>query len=82
MIIVPIGSYFATVHTVFNGKMLPTHAIHIYANQPDLINPFAGNSSMAGGMAAVLANVVLISYIIVAMKEDQTESKPESKKTQ
>lgn len=34
-------------------------------------------------MAAVLANVVLISYIIVAMKEDQTESdKPESKKTQ
>ncbi|PNP42952.1 hypothetical protein TGAM01_v201590 [Trichoderma gamsii] len=59
MIIVPIGSYFATVHTVFNG-----------------------NSSMAGGMAAVLANVVLISYIIVAMKEDQTESKPESKKTQ
>ncbi|KAM0451360.1 hypothetical protein ACHAPV_005344 [Trichoderma viride] len=60
MIIVPIGSYFATVHTVFKG-----------------------NSSLAGGMAAVLANVVLISYIIVAMKEDQTESdKPESKKTQ
>ncbi|KAL7927462.1 hypothetical protein ACQKWADRAFT_276799 [Trichoderma austrokoningii] len=59
MIIIPIGSYFATVHTVFNG-----------------------NSSIAGGMAAVLANVVLISYIIVAMKEDQTESQPESKKTQ
>ncbi|KAH0498825.1 hypothetical protein TgHK011_006055 [Trichoderma gracile] len=63
MIIVPIGSYFMTVHTVFNG-----------------------NSSLAGGMAAVLANVVLISYIIVAMKEDQTDlqkdGKPDSKKTQ
>lgn len=28
MIIVPIGSYFATVHTVFNGKILPTYAIY------------------------------------------------------
>ncbi|TFB05688.1 Vacuolar ATPase assembly integral membrane protein [Trichoderma ghanense] len=63
MIIIPIGSYFMTVHTIFNG-----------------------NSSLAGGMAAVLANVVLISYIIVAMKEDQTDlqqgGKPDSKKTQ
>ncbi|KAL7820403.1 hypothetical protein V8C44DRAFT_316483 [Trichoderma aethiopicum] len=62
MIVVPIGSYFLTVHTIFNG-----------------------NSSLAGGMAAVLANVVLISYIIVAMKEDQTDlqkDKPDSKKTQ
>lgn len=52
------------------------------ANWPDLAKFFVGNSSLAGGLAAVLANVVLISYIIVAMKEDQTESKPESKKTQ
>ncbi|RFU72829.1 vacuolar atpase assembly integral membrane vma21 [Trichoderma arundinaceum] len=63
MIIIPIGSYFLTVHTVFKG-----------------------NSSLAGGMAAVLANVVLITYIVVAMKEDQTDlqegAKPESKKTQ
>ncbi|KAL4729820.1 vacuolar ATPase assembly integral membrane protein vma21 [Fusarium chlamydosporum] len=58
MIVVPIGSYFLTVNTVFNG-----------------------NSSFAGGLAAVLANVVLIGYIIVAMKEDQSDQlKPESKK--
>ncbi|RGP79384.1 vacuolar atpase assembly integral membrane vma21 [Fusarium longipes] len=58
MIVVPIGSYFATVNTVFNG-----------------------NSSLAGGLAAVLANVVLVGYIIVAMKEDQSDQlKPESKK--
>ncbi|KOS20927.1 Vacuolar ATPase assembly integral membrane protein vma21 [Escovopsis weberi] len=61
MIVVPIGSYFLTVHSVFNG-----------------------NSSLAGGMAALLANVVLISYVVVAMKEDQGEQseKPETKKTQ
>ncbi|KAI9171989.1 Vacuolar ATPase assembly integral membrane protein vma-21 [Paramyrothecium foliicola] len=61
MIVVPIGSYFLTVNTVFKG-----------------------NSSYAGGLAAVLANVVLVGYIIVAMNEDQTDTingaKKESKK--
>lgn len=58
MVFIPIGSYFLTVNTVFNG-----------------------NSSFAGGLAAVLANVVLIGYIIVAMKEDQSDQlKAENKK--
>ncbi|OAA39731.1 Vacuolar ATPase assembly integral membrane protein VMA21-like domain protein [Metarhizium rileyi] len=65
MIVVPIGSYFLTVHTVFKG-----------------------NSSLAGGLAALLANVVLISYVIVAMKEDDSSrlgesiKKPDTKKDQ
>ncbi|CAF3594806.1 unnamed protein product [Fusarium graminearum] len=66
MVFIPIGSYFLTVNTVFNGKSLHT---------------FLCNSSFAGGLAAVLANVVLIGYIIVAMKEDQSDQlKAENKK--
>ncbi|KAJ6445622.1 VMA21-like domain-containing protein [Purpureocillium lavendulum] len=61
MIVVPIGSYFLTVNSVFKG-----------------------NSSYAGGLAALLANVVLVAYVVVAMKEDQSEQeaalRPETKK--
>ncbi|KAH8602531.1 vacuolar ATPase assembly integral membrane protein [Bisporella sp. PMI_857] len=34
---------------------------------------FGGNSTWAGATAALMANVVLIGYIIVAMKEDDSE---------
>ena len=32
-----------------------------------------GNSTYAGATAAIMANVVLVAYIIVAMKEDESE---------
>ena len=45
----------------------------------DCWTDWSGNASYAGGLAAVLANVVLIWYIIVAMNEDQSDRK-ETKK--
>ncbi|MCJ1409579.1 vacuolar ATPase assembly integral membrane protein vma21 [Ptychographa xylographoides] len=41
---------------------------------------FRGSSTLAGGTAAVMANVVLIAYVIVAMKEDQSERLAEEEK--
>ncbi|GAB1310358.1 vacuolar ATPase assembly integral membrane protein vma21 [Madurella fahalii] len=34
---------------------------------------FNGNSTYAGALAAIMANVVLIGYIFVAMAEDQSD---------
>ncbi|KAL1878661.1 vacuolar ATPase assembly integral membrane protein vma21 [Diaporthe australafricana] len=56
MIVVPIGSYFVTVNTIFKG-----------------------NSTFAGATAAIMANVVLIAYVIVAMREDQSEQEGQKK---
>ncbi|KAI5844254.1 hypothetical protein BZA05DRAFT_409538 [Tricharina praecox] len=41
---------------------------------------FVGQSTVAGALAAVAANVVLIAYVIVAMTEDAAEG--EDKKSQ
>ncbi|KAI0186007.1 vacuolar ATPase assembly integral membrane protein VMA21 [Xylaria flabelliformis] len=57
MIVIPIGSYFVTINTIFGG-----------------------NSTYAGALAAILANVVLVGYVIVAMNEDQSDQLEAEKK--
>ncbi|KAI8965876.1 hypothetical protein F5Y11DRAFT_311689 [Daldinia sp. FL1419] len=57
MVVIPIGSYFLTVNTIFRG-----------------------NSTYAGALAAIMANVVLVGYVVVAMNEDQSDQLEAKKK--
>ncbi|KAF2805933.1 vacuolar ATPase assembly integral membrane protein VMA21 [Mytilinidion resinicola] len=41
---------------------------------------FKGNSTFAGALAAIIANVVLVGYVVVAMREDQSERLAEEEK--
>lgn len=75
MIVGPIGSYFLSVNTIFKGMLIsvlplrccPWLAFFSYADRG------LGNSTYAGALAAIMANVVLIGYVIVAMREDQSD---------
>lgn len=33
-----------------------------------------GNSTFAGATAAIMANVVLVAYVVVAMREEENEA--------
>jgi hypothetical protein len=57
MVTVPLGAYFLSVRTVFEG-----------------------NPTFAGGLAALMANVVLVAYIFVAVRDDQAEQEERAKK--
>ncbi|KUL88324.1 hypothetical protein ZTR_04924 [Talaromyces verruculosus] len=44
---------------------------------------FAGNSTLAGALAALIANVVLVAYVVVAWQEDkEDQAKKREKKGQ
>ncbi|RMY42381.1 hypothetical protein D0864_16112 [Hortaea werneckii] len=58
MVTLPLGSYFASLSV---------------PPQRSLTRTFTGNSTYAGALAALMANVVLIGYVIVAFQDDQSE---------
>lgn len=63
----PIGTYFLTLNTIFRGCL--SRVPHACTS----LTMYVGNSTWAGATAAIMANVVLIAYVIVAMKEDESE---------
>ena len=63
----PIGTYFLTLNTIFRGCL--SRVLHTLAS----LRMCVGNSTWAGATAAIMANVVLIAYVVVAMKEDESE---------
>ena len=86
MIIAPIGSYFVTVDTIYRGWFCFNFCFFFTPSSLTaegrtflLSKHYLGNSTYAGATAAIVANVVLLGYIIVAFNEDDGDGE-ESKK--
>lgn len=81
MVAGPIGTYYLTLNIVFRGELFQHVCTGSATKDPPAILSGIGSSTMAGATAAIMANVVLVAYVIVAMKEDQSERLAEEEKT-
>jgi hypothetical protein len=45
-----------------------------------LTDAFTGNSTLAGALAALTANVVLVAYVVVAWQEDKEDQEKKKEK--
>ncbi|KAM0692590.1 hypothetical protein Q7P36_007145 [Cladosporium allicinum] len=80
MITFPIGSYFLSVNMLFGASrsfpLIPSKLTlekehEGLATAPNPSPP--GNSTYAGATAAIVANIVLIAYVVVAFQDDKSE---------
>lgn len=71
MVVGPIGTYFLTLNLVFKGAVARLKAYHVITQ---VLKRTTGNSTFAGATAAIMANVVLVAYVVVAMREDQSDA--------
>lgn len=65
---VPSSVIFKLLGFTFAMITMPIGAYFLTLN-----SLYRGNSTFAGATAAIIANVVLIAYVVVAMKEDQSD---------
>jgi hypothetical protein len=57
--------------TTFHSQTLPPHPPNPIPPLPNLTH--LGNSTYAGATAAIVANIVLLSYVVVAFNDDKSE---------
>lgn len=71
--------YAADWHVLFHCQLRIWRYVCITCVDRVPIDMFPGNATYAGALAAIMANVVLIAYVIMAFKDDQAEQAEDAK---